>query len=200
MRRRNLQRLRRARQFLVLVAEERPTAEAGEAGGQASASSSVAAEAAAEPEPEAAAPGPGPGSAACATGAAASAAAYGGARRRGQAVAAASLSLLQPEALLPPPFPSNKPYRLYVSNMSVVPAHRRRGLAKRLLLQCERVGKRDCVRQCVEGEASTQPPGFVRGGALRAQRSGLVWSGPKQSPRVVWHLVSERTWLSVICC
>ncbi|PNW74000.1 hypothetical protein CHLRE_13g581150v5 [Chlamydomonas reinhardtii] len=138
---RNLQRLRRARQFLVLVAEERPTAEAGEAGGQASASSSVAAEAAAEPEPEAAAPGPGPGSAACATGAAASAAAYGGARRRGQAVAAASLSLLQPEALLPPPFPSNKPYRLYVSNMSVVPAHRRRGLAKRLLLQCERVAR-----------------------------------------------------------
>eukprot|EP00198_Chlamydomonas_reinhardtii_P004477 XP_001693813.1 predicted protein [Chlamydomonas reinhardtii] len=70
---RNLQRLRRARQFLVLVAEERPTAEA--------------------------------------------------------------------EALLPPPFPSNKPYRLYVSNMSVVPAHRRRGLAKRLLLQCERVAR-----------------------------------------------------------
>ncbi|KXZ47309.1 hypothetical protein GPECTOR_36g34 [Gonium pectorale] len=47
----------------------------------------------------------------------------------------------QPEALLPPPFPSNKPFRLYVSNMSVLPAHRRRGLAKRLLGECERVAR-----------------------------------------------------------
>ncbi|EFJ50117.1 hypothetical protein VOLCADRAFT_116963 [Volvox carteri f. nagariensis] len=46
-----------------------------------------------------------------------------------------------PEALLPPPFPSSKPFRLYVSNMSVLPSHRRRGLARRLLQQCERVAR-----------------------------------------------------------
>ncbi|GLI61862.1 hypothetical protein VaNZ11_004370, partial [Volvox africanus] len=59
----------------------------------------------------------------------------------GKVVGAATLSLMQPEALLPPPFPSGKPFRLYVSNMSVLPSHRRRGLARRLLLQCERVAR-----------------------------------------------------------
>ncbi|KAG2497103.1 hypothetical protein HYH03_004694 [Edaphochlamys debaryana] len=54
------------------------------------------------------------------------------------AVACAALSMLQVEALLPPPFPSNKPFRLYVSNMAVVPDFRRRGLARQLLRACER--------------------------------------------------------------
>lgn len=60
----------------------------------------------------------------------------------GAVVAGATLSLMQPEALLPPPFPSNKPFRMYVSNMSVLPGHRRCGLARRLLQQCERIGER----------------------------------------------------------
>ncbi|GFR47395.1 hypothetical protein Agub_g9112 [Astrephomene gubernaculifera] len=59
----------------------------------------------------------------------------------GRVVGCATLSLMQPEALLPPPFPSNKPFRLYVSNMSVLPSQRRRGLARRLLQQCERVAR-----------------------------------------------------------
>ncbi|GIL64557.1 hypothetical protein Vafri_18451 [Volvox africanus] len=61
--------------------------------------------------------------------------------QRGKVVGGATLSLMQPEALLPAPFPSGKPFRLYVSNMSVLPSHRRRGLARRLLLQCERVAR-----------------------------------------------------------
>ncbi|GLC35451.1 hypothetical protein PLESTB_000205700 [Pleodorina starrii] len=67
----------------------------------------------------------------------------GGAAPRdgGPVVACATLSLMQPEALLPPPFPSAKPFRCYVSNMAVAPSHRRRGLARRLLQQCERVAR-----------------------------------------------------------
>jgi hypothetical protein len=42
-------------------------------------------------------------------------------------------SVMQPEALLPPPFPSAAPPRLYISNMSVSPSARRRGVARRLL-------------------------------------------------------------------
>ncbi|KAG1661687.1 hypothetical protein FOA52_001964 [Chlamydomonas sp. UWO 241] len=52
-----------------------------------------------------------------------------------------SLSLMQAEAFLPPPFPSTAPLRLYVSNMSVSTTHRRRGAATRLLRQCERIGR-----------------------------------------------------------
>jgi uncharacterized membrane protein YgcG len=40
---------------------------------------------------------------------------------------------MQPEAALPPPFPSGAPLRLYISNMAVAPAARRRGVARRLL-------------------------------------------------------------------
>ncbi|KAG2452338.1 hypothetical protein HYH02_003362 [Chlamydomonas schloesseri] len=161
---RTVQRWRRARQFLVLVAEEAEAeAEAGAEAGTTSSASNTAAPtstgdgstqaasfsasssaARSAPPAEAADPGseaagPGPGSAWVS--APGGAAGPGWRKRRGRAVAAASVSLMQPEALLPPPFPSNKPFRLYVSNMSVVPSHRRRGLARRLLQQCERVAR-----------------------------------------------------------
>ncbi len=61
--------------------------------------------------------------------------------RRRTIVGCATLSLMQPEALLPPPFPSAKPFRLYVANMAVLPGYRRLGLARRLLQRCERVGE-----------------------------------------------------------
>jgi hypothetical protein len=40
---------------------------------------------------------------------------------------------MQPEAALPPPFPSGAPQRVYISNMAVARAARRRGVARRLL-------------------------------------------------------------------
>ncbi len=44
----------------------------------------------------------------------------------------------QPEAALPPPFPTTKPRRTYVSNIATLPQHRRKGVATALLRQCER--------------------------------------------------------------
>ncbi|MEW5302118.1 MAG: hypothetical protein WDW36_004928 [Sanguina aurantia] len=51
-----------------------------------------------------------------------------------------TLCMAQPEALLPPPFPSNAPLRVYVGNMAVSKAFRRQGLALRLLHECMRIG------------------------------------------------------------
>ena len=48
---------------------------------------------------------------------------------------------LQPEAALPPPFPTAKPRRAYISNMAVLQQHRRRGVATALLRQCERMAR-----------------------------------------------------------
>ena len=42
--------------------------------------------------------------------------------------------------LLPAPFPTTKPWRLYCSNMAVATAHRRKGLATSLLHHCQRAG------------------------------------------------------------
>jgi ribosomal protein S18 acetylase RimI-like enzyme len=42
-----------------------------------------------------------------------------------------------PDAALPAPFPSSKPQRLYLSNMSVAPSARRRGVARALLAAAE---------------------------------------------------------------
>ena len=49
----------------------------------------------------------------------------------------AVLSWRVPEAALPAPFPSTKPQRLYLSNMSVAPSARRRGVARALLSAAE---------------------------------------------------------------
>jgi ribosomal protein S18 acetylase RimI-like enzyme len=52
------------------------------------------------------------------------------------------LLLLQAEAALPPPFPSNAPLRAYISNMAVLPAARRQGIATALVGACGRIGER----------------------------------------------------------
>lgn len=62
-------------------------------------------------------------------------------RHPSRLAACVTLTLTQPEAILPPPFPSGKPYRAYVGNMAVLPQHRRRGLAQQLLARCERLGE-----------------------------------------------------------
>jgi GNAT superfamily N-acetyltransferase len=49
------------------------------------------------------------------------------------------LPLQQAEAVLPPPFPTRAPLQAYISNMSVAPDARQRGLARRLCRACGRV-------------------------------------------------------------
>ena len=53
----------------------------------------------------------------------------------------AVLAWCVPDAALPPPFPSSKPQRLYISNMAVSPLHRRRGVATALLRAGERLAR-----------------------------------------------------------
>ncbi len=52
----------------------------------------------------------------------------------------ASVKLCQPQALLPPPFPSRTPVRLYIDGLAVAEQHRKRGLGLKLLQACERLG------------------------------------------------------------
>jgi ribosomal protein S18 acetylase RimI-like enzyme len=47
------------------------------------------------------------------------------------------LSWRVPDAALPPPFPSFRPQRLYISNMGVSPSARRRGVARAPLATAE---------------------------------------------------------------
>ena len=49
-------------------------------------------------------------------------------------------SLLYVQAL-PPPWPTTRPLKLYLSNLAVSPHFRRRGAAKQLLHSCERIGE-----------------------------------------------------------
>eukprot|EP00798_Chlamydomonas_sp_ICE-L_P022578 gene22578-29709_t len=49
---------------------------------------------------------------------------------------------MQPVALLPPPFPSSSPFRLYISNMAVEEQYRRQGIASRLMEKAEQTGER----------------------------------------------------------
>lgn len=59
-------------------------------------------------------------------------------RASGQVLGSAAVSLATPEAVLPPPWPTSKPRRVYVSNIAVAVEHRRQGVATALLRRCER--------------------------------------------------------------
>jgi len=54
-------------------------------------------------------------------------------------VGTCSVCLARPEAALPPPFPTTKPFRCYASNIVVDARYRRRGFGRQLLKQCERI-------------------------------------------------------------
>jgi ribosomal protein S18 acetylase RimI-like enzyme len=90
----------------------------------------------------------------------------------------AALAMMQPEALLPPPFPANAPWRLYLSNMAVANSHRRRGLARTLLRAAERVGERG---RAARGFAIVR--GFGPVCRPRQARCGGAWS----AERCAWH-------------
>lgn len=59
----------------------------------------------------------------------------------GQLVGVAALTLSQPEAILPPPFPTSVMFRAYCSNVAVLEEHRRRKIATGLLYRVERVAR-----------------------------------------------------------
>lgn len=61
------------------------------------------------------------------------------------------------EAALPPPWPTSKPARFYMSNLAVLPEHRRRGAALALLQACELLGKLSTTCQGW-GHGMTQSP------------------------------------------
>ena len=52
-----------------------------------------------------------------------------------------TLTVRRAEAQLPPPFPSKALPRLYVCNMAVSASFRRRGIARAMLLEAERIGE-----------------------------------------------------------
>ncbi|WIA41427.1 hypothetical protein OEZ86_005009 [Tetradesmus obliquus] len=79
--------------------------------------------------------------AAAADGTNGSAAAADKAGQPGRLLGTATLSLMQAEAALPPPFPSSAPLRSYISNMAVLPAARRQGIATALVGACGRIGQ-----------------------------------------------------------
>lgn len=61
-------------------------------------------------------------------------------RASGELIGCAFASFLAAEAMLPPPWPTSKPARYYMSNLAVLPEHRRRGAALALLKACELLG------------------------------------------------------------
>lgn len=98
-----------------------------------------------------------------------------GAAAGGPLAGYALLSVRQPEAALPPPFPSGRPHRLHLDALAVSPEHRRRGLARALLARCERIGSAWGWRSlwlevdaanagaCALYEAAGYAPSLVRG-------------------------------------
>jgi len=60
----------------------------------------------------------------------------------GRLLGAVTLSMLRCEAVLPPPFPTNKPFRFYMCNLSVAKEARRKGVASALLQASSRLGRR----------------------------------------------------------
>jgi len=57
-------------------------------------------------------------------------------------VGSCTISMFTPDAALPPPFPTLKPEKFYVSNMAVLPESRRQGVARRLLGAAEVLARR----------------------------------------------------------
>jgi GNAT superfamily N-acetyltransferase len=97
-------------------------------------------------------------------------------RASGALIGCAFASFMAAEAAMPPPWPTTKPARFYMSNLAVLPEHRRRGAALALLQACELLGELSttCKRR---GHGMTQSPCFDQ---QTTDLSPLMW--PMQSP------------------
>lgn len=60
----------------------------------------------------------------------------------GNIVGSINLSMFQAQAALPAPFPSLAPWVLYISSLAVSPDHRRKGVGKQLLNECQVIASR----------------------------------------------------------
>lgn len=99
----------------------------------------------------------------------------------GEPVGCALASFLAPEAALPPPWPTAKPLRLYMSNLAVLPAHQRRGVAAALLHACEVLGAWCCllavlVHEVIPSRGATLCICRLAGDETRAQYQTCVWT------------------------
>lgn len=116
-------------------------------------------------------------------------------------VGCAFTSMVAPEALLPPPWPTTKPLRFYMSNLGVLQSHRRRGIALALLNACEILGEANnlatnmrifavcldktiCMYQDIVVVTRSVSSRFG-GGSSRACPAGNPNSAPQSSSHVV---------------
>lgn len=79
-------------------------------------------------------------------------------RETREVVGTATLCWYQAEAMLPAPLPTLQPHLMYISNTAVSKEHRRKGIASRVLLECERLALRwgeKCVYLHVEEDNTT---------------------------------------------
>ena len=114
-----------------------------------------------------------------------------------------TLTLAAAEAMFPPPFPTRKPLRLYVSNIAVRGEHRRQGAAKALLLRAEdlaaRWGYRSLWLHVDEGNVPAEE--LYRTLAYQKRTKDALWGlGQKRwlmakevPPSIVWREMERLT-------
>lgn len=113
----------------------------------------------------------------------------------GRLLGSVTLSLTRCEAALPPPLPTSKPLRLYISNMVVDPEARRRGVATELLGACMRLGRRwqrDSAWLHVE-ERNSAGLGLYQAAGFRGVSSQRRWNSAFRKSRLMSRLLPPAT-------
>lgn len=115
----------------------------------------------------------------------------------------------QPEAALPPPFPTSKPRRVYVSNIAVLPQHRRQGVGSLLLRTCERQARlwrqdslwlhvelknADALRVSVGWGGCVSVGGHSGACCQGCAMFGWVSCSSQWKPALAWWLTDSRAW------
>lgn len=106
----------------------------------------------------------------------------------GHPLGCVTISLARVEALLPPPFPSNAPLRLFISNLAVLERYRRQGVAKKLVKACSQLATRwsqDSIWLSVELDNSSALSLYEGLGFVRSSSGGQMIEKLKGSKRKV---------------
>ena len=106
-----------------------------------------------------------------------------------------AITLARPEAMLPPPFPTNASLRYYISNMAVAEEYRRRGVAMALLTLAQRVVKAlpggTTLWLHVDNDIARNL--YTKSGFTRVE-----WAGEGMRRAVGWHgdteLMAKKLW------